>query len=81
MAHSHVIAGEGLAQAHPKVRKIGLADLQDALARGWSDFAAMPSHAVFLCLIYPIVGFVHLSLRASARTCCRCCFRSRPALR
>ena len=58
MAHSRVIAGEGLAQAHPKVRKIGLADLKDALERGLDDFRAMPSHAVFLCLIYPIVGFV-----------------------
>ena len=58
MAHSHVIAGEGITQAHPKVRKIALSDLSDALARGWDDFRAMPSHAVFLCLIYPIVGFV-----------------------
>ena len=58
MAHSHVISGEGLAQGQPKVRKIGLADLKDALTRGWDDFTAMPSHAVFLCLIYPVVGFV-----------------------
>jgi uncharacterized membrane protein len=58
MAHSHVIAGEGLAQARPQIRKIGLADLKDALARGLDDFLAMPSHAVFLCLIYPVVGFV-----------------------
>ena len=58
MAHSHVIAGEGLAQTQPKIRTIGVADLKDALARGWDDFTAMPSHAVFLCLIYPVVGFV-----------------------
>jgi uncharacterized membrane protein len=58
MAHSHVIAGDGLAQARPQIRKIGLADLKDALARGLDDFLAMPSHAVFLCLIYPVVGFV-----------------------
>jgi uncharacterized membrane protein len=58
MAHSHVIAGDGLTEAPPKVRKIGIADLKDALARGWDDFAAMPSHAVFLCLIYPVVGFL-----------------------
>src|SRR5215213_425626 len=58
MAHSHVIAGDGLSEAHPKVRKIGIADLKDALARGLDDFLAMPSHAVFLCLIYPVVGFV-----------------------
>jgi len=57
MAHSHVIGGESLEQAPPQVRKIGLADLKDALTRGIDDFLAMPSHAVFLCLIYPVVGF------------------------
>ena len=35
-----------------------MADLKDALARGLADFSAMPTHAVFLCLIYPIVGLV-----------------------
>ena len=58
MAHSHVIAGEGPTQAAPKIRDITIADLKDALGRGWDDFTAMPSHAVFLCLIYPIVGFL-----------------------
>jgi uncharacterized membrane protein len=58
MAHSHVIGGESLEQAPPAIRKIGLTDLKDALARGVDDFLAMPSHAVFLCLIYPVVGFV-----------------------
>jgi uncharacterized membrane protein len=57
MAHSHVVSGESLEQAQPQVRKIGLADLKEALARGLADFLAMPSHAVFLCLIYPVVGF------------------------
>src|SRR5258708_32754355 len=33
-------------------------DLKDALARGMSDFSAMPTHVVFLCLIYPIVGLI-----------------------
>ncbi|MEN3381851.1 MAG: hypothetical protein V7608_1895 [Hyphomicrobiales bacterium] len=58
MAHSHVIFGAGLDTARPTVRTIGLNDLRDALMRGLDDFRAMPSHAVFLCLIYPIVGFV-----------------------
>ena len=48
----------GRSRTAPVIRKIGLADLKDALARGIDDFLAMPSHAVFLCLIYPIVGFV-----------------------
>ena len=58
MAHSHVIFGAGLDTARPTVRTITLDDLKDALMRGLDDFRAMPSHAVFLCLIYPIVGFV-----------------------
>jgi uncharacterized membrane protein len=59
MAQAHVITGAGEeVQAQLKVRKITLSDLKDALARGVDDFLAMPSHAVFLCLIYPIVGFV-----------------------
>jgi len=56
MAHVHVLMGADEAHTRPVVRKIVPADLKDALARGIADFAAMPSHAVFLCLIYPIVG-------------------------
>jgi uncharacterized membrane protein len=57
MAQIHVIAGarEGLAQ--PAIRRIDLSDLFEAMARGFADFAAMPSHTIFLCLIYPLVGF------------------------
>ena len=40
----------------PVVRSIGPADLKDALAKGLDDFRAMPTHAVFLSLFYPIVG-------------------------
>jgi uncharacterized membrane protein len=57
MAHSRVIGGS-LTQAQPQIRTIGFSDLREALARGLDDFLAMPSHAVFLCLIYPVVGFV-----------------------
>ena len=57
MAQAHLVTGAAEAEAPPKVRTIGLADLRDALARGLDDFLAMPSHAVFLCLIYPVVGF------------------------
>jgi uncharacterized membrane protein len=48
--------GTETAHARPAVRRIGLADIRDALARGLDDFWAMPTHAVFLCLIYPVVG-------------------------
>lgn len=46
------------------VRRIGLADLRIALARGWEDFNAKPSHYAFLGLIYPILmaGVLRLTL-------------------
>ena len=57
MATLHVIAGASETPARPVVRRIGIADLVDALRLGWDDFKDIPSHAVFLCLIYPLVGF------------------------
>jgi uncharacterized membrane protein len=58
MAHSHVLAGASPTPAYPTIRRITPADLKDALAKGIDDFSAMPSHAVFLCLVYPIIGIV-----------------------
>jgi uncharacterized membrane protein len=54
----HLTAGAGDAPAHLPLRAIRPVDLKDALARGLGDFVAMPTHIVFLCLIYPIVGLV-----------------------
>jgi len=44
--------------ALPTVRKIGLADIGDALAKGLDDFRAMPTHVIFLSLIYPLAGLI-----------------------
>src|SRR5206468_5838915 len=44
--------------AAPIVRTIGMSDLHRALKLGWEDFKAVPSHAVILCLIYPVIGLV-----------------------
>lgn len=46
----------------PAVRTIRLTDLKDALAKGIDDFKAVPSHAVFLCIIYPVLGLVLMRL-------------------
>ncbi len=46
----------------PTVRKIGLADLRDALQKGINDFGAMPTHSIFLIIIYPIAGIILLRL-------------------
>jgi len=58
MAGFHVIAGASETLEHIAVRKISIPDLIDALKRGVDDFMVKPSHIVFLCLIYPIVGVV-----------------------
>jgi uncharacterized membrane protein len=58
MAQLHVIAGAGETAEFPAVRKIEPADLQDVLSRGFDDFWAMPSHVVFVSLIYPVAGLV-----------------------
>jgi uncharacterized membrane protein len=46
------------ALAEPVVLRIGPADLVYALRKGLDDFWAMPSHVVFIALIYPIAGLV-----------------------
>jgi uncharacterized membrane protein len=58
MAHSHIILGAGTGVTEPQIRRIGFADLTDALRQGARDFQAMPTHAMFLCVIYPIVGLL-----------------------
>ncbi len=44
--------------AAPAIRTIGFSDLRDALRLGWEDFKAVPSHAIILCIIYPVLGLV-----------------------
>src|SRR5262249_54023826 len=57
-AHSASLADEIVNRPLPAVRRIGIADLRDALARGLDDFAAYRSDVIFLCLFYPVVGIV-----------------------
>jgi uncharacterized membrane protein len=44
--------------ALPIVRKIRIADLKDVMAKGIKDFWAIPTHAIFLCIIYPVAALV-----------------------
>lgn len=46
------------APALPAVRKIGARDVLAALKAGFDDFRAMPSHVVFVAIIYPIIGLI-----------------------
>jgi uncharacterized membrane protein len=42
----------------PAVRRIGVTDLSDVLAKGLDDFGAYRTDVIFLCVIYPLVGLV-----------------------
>lgn len=44
--------------AAPVVRKLHLSDIATALRKGLDDFKEMPSHAIMLCVIYPVLGLV-----------------------
>lgn len=46
------------AGAMPAIRRIGAADLADALRKGVADFGATRADVLFICLIYPLAGLV-----------------------
>ena len=58
MPKLHLLTGAGESPTYPIIRKIGFADLKDAAAKGIDDFWVMPTHVIFLALIYPIVGLI-----------------------
>jgi uncharacterized membrane protein len=58
MTYQERIGTAPAAQPLPRVRTITPRDLIDALAKGFDDFAAMPTHAIFITLIYPVVGLI-----------------------
>jgi len=58
MMYVHALMGAESTPGSPVIRTISVMDLKDVLARGMSDFSAMPTHVFFLCLIYPIVGLI-----------------------
>jgi uncharacterized membrane protein len=62
MAYSHILVGASTSPVRPVVRRISPSDLYQSLARGIDDFAAMPSHAVFLCVVYPLLGIFLISM-------------------
>lgn len=66
MSQFHVLADAKGAVPHPEVRRISLNDLADALRAGIDDFVAMPSHIIFIIIIYPLVGVVLAAWTSSA---------------
>jgi uncharacterized membrane protein len=62
MANPHVLVGASASPQAIVIRRITPSDLRHALARGVDDFVAMPSHAVFLCVIYPLLGLFLIAM-------------------
>ena len=56
MTHLDMTVGSHASHAIPAIRKIRMADLKDALAKGIEDFWAVPTNAEFLCIIYPVAA-------------------------
>jgi len=62
MTNSRILVGATTSPARPVVRRISTTDIYYALRRGVDDFTAVPSHAVFLCVIYPLLGILLIGL-------------------
>jgi len=58
VSHFHVIAGAEGRIVHPEIRTIGMSDIVGALRDGLADFLAKPSHVIFICIMYPLIGVV-----------------------
>jgi uncharacterized membrane protein len=62
MSYSHLLVGASARPIELEIRHITPRDLWQALAEGYDDFAALPSHAIFLCIVYPLLGLWLISL-------------------
>jgi uncharacterized membrane protein len=58
MAYFPTYVRQDTAPAVPVIRRIEVKAIREALEEGVSDFWAMPSHAAFLALVYPVCGMV-----------------------
>lgn len=66
MTALHVYSDANGTMPRPVVRKIGTLEVLDALRLGWADFNEKPSHYVFLCLLYPVMGVLLMVWSAGA---------------
>jgi uncharacterized membrane protein len=62
MTSSHILVGASMSPAQPAIRRVTSSDLWQSLGRGIDDFSAMPSHAIFLCVIYPLLGLFLIAM-------------------
>src|SRR5262249_20301562 len=56
--HDNVSPRVQYVEAAPTIRTIDLSDLHQALRRAWKDFKGLPSPAIILCVIYPVLGLL-----------------------
>jgi uncharacterized membrane protein len=68
MATAHILVGDTARPENLVIRRIAPSDLFHALASGIDDFTAMPSHAVFLCVIYPLLGILLIGVALGSAT-------------
>ncbi|CAO3427471.1 DUF2189 domain-containing protein [Azospirillum endophyticum] len=59
-------AAEGSHASLPAVRRITIADLRDALARGAADLGAKRADIFALCLVYPLAGLILARMAAGS---------------
>ena len=57
-AHQDVERERAAGRTRLGISRIGLADIRYALSRGWEDFSADPTHYLFLCALYPVLGLI-----------------------
>jgi uncharacterized membrane protein len=62
MTTSHILVGASVSPAQPGIRRVSPSDLWQSLRSGIDDFSAMPSHAIFLCVIYPLLGLCLIAM-------------------
>ncbi|QBR72284.1 hypothetical protein CU048_14485 [Beijerinckiaceae bacterium] len=65
MTDFHAVQGAN-ATEYPSVRKIGPADLKEALAKGIGDFLAMPTSLIFFGLVYPLYPIIAICLAGNS---------------
>jgi len=58
ISQEHMASSGPQTSVQPTIRNVGWPDLKDALAKGYDDFKAMPTHLIFLCIVYPVVMLV-----------------------
>ena len=54
----------GTQAADPVIRRIGVSDLKDVLAKGLDDTGQYRTDVFFLCLVYPVIGLILIGLVA-----------------